>query len=108
MIPFLQIYLKIHYYYKHLFHQKELLNNYVSSVNDNGIELKIYLNEEIGRIKDELLNIKKSENFDSDIKEKLGKVYNVLDETKNKQIDTETLEVVLSAQQLLEDIQNDD
>ena len=88
--------------------QKELLNNYVSAVNDNGIELKIYLNEEIGRIKDKLASIKESENFDSDIKGKLEKVYNVLDETKSKQIDTETLEIVLSAQQLLEDIKDDD
>ena len=87
--------------------QKELLSSYVSSVNDNGVELKIYLNEEIGRIKEKLEEAKKSQTFDSDIKDKLGRVYNVLDETKNKEIDTDTLELVLSAQQLLEDIKDD-
>ena len=87
--------------------QKTLLVNYISSFDDNGIDLKIYLNEEISRLKTALENIKQ-ENSDPDLKEKLGKVYNILDETKNKEIDTNTLEIVLSTQQLLEDIENDD
>lgn len=87
--------------------QKELLGNYISSFQDNGIDLKIYLNEEIGRLKESLSRIKE-ENSDSVLKEKIGKVYNILDKTKNKDIDTETLEIVLSTQQLLEDLENDD
>ena len=87
--------------------QKELLGNYISSFQDNGIDLKIYLNEEIGRLKESLARIKQ-ENSDSVLKEKIGKVYNVLDNTKNKDIDTKTLEIVLSTQQLLEDLENDD
>ena len=57
--------------------------------------------------KEKLEEVKNSQTFDSDIKDKFGRVYNVLDETKNKEIDTETLELVLSAQQLLEDIEDD-
>lgn len=87
--------------------QKRLLVNYISSFEDNGIDLKIYLNEEIGRLKKQLNNLKES-NFDEELKDKLNKVYSVLDETKNKEVDTETLEIVLSTQQLLEDIENDD
>ena len=87
--------------------QKTLLNTYVSSFEDNGVDLKVYLNEEIGRIKDKLVEIKQ-ENKDSNLKEKLEKVYNILDKTKTKQIDTETLEVVLSTQQLLEELENGD
>lgn len=87
--------------------QKALLGNYISSFQDNGIDLKVYLNEEIGRLKDKLTIIKE-ENQDSDLKEKIGRVYTILDETKNKDIDTETLEIVLSTQQLLEDLENDD
>ena len=87
--------------------QKTLLNNYISSFDDNGIELKIYLNEEIGRLKKDLSSLKE-ENTDPALKEKFEKVYNILDETKNKEIDTETLEIVLTTQQLLEDIQDDD
>ena len=87
--------------------QKQLLVNYISSFEDNGIDLKIYLNEEIGRLKQQLSDLKES-GFDEDLKDKLSKVYSVLDETKNKEVDTETLEIVLSTQQLLEDIENDD
>jgi len=85
--------------------QKALLGNYITSFNDNGIELKIYLNEEIGRLKSRLMDIKEEQGSDSSLKEKIGKVYNILDETKTKDIDTETLEIVLSTQQLLEDIE---
>ena len=86
--------------------QKQLLVNYISSFEDNGIDLKIYLNEEIGRLKQQLSDLKGS-GFDEDLKDKLNKVYSILDETKNKEVDTETLEIVLSTQQLLEDIEND-
>lgn len=87
--------------------QKQLLGNYVSSFQDNGINLKLYLNEEIGRLKEKLIEIKEN-NADSILKEKIGRVYTILDETKDKDIDTETLEIVLSTQQLLDDIENDD
>ena len=87
--------------------QKTLLSTYVSSFENNGVDLKIYLNEEIGRIKGRLVEIKE-ENNNSELKEKLEKVYNILDETKTKEIDTSTLEVVLSTQQLLEELENGD
>lgn len=88
--------------------QKVLLNTYISSFADNEVELKIYLNEEIGRLKTRLNSLQSQDNLENDIKEKIGKVYNVLDESKNREIDTETLEMVLNTQQLLEDIENDD
>lgn len=88
--------------------QKSLLSNYISSFNDNGVELKVYLNEEIGRLKEELTSIKSKSDNDSDLKEKITRVYTILDETKSKEIDTETLEIVLSTQQLLEEISYDD
>ena len=82
-------------------------NNYISSFDDNQVELKIYLNEEIGRIKDKLSEITESQqDIDSDIKQKIQKVYAVLDETKNREIDTETLEIVLTTQQILEEFEN--
>ena len=87
--------------------QKTLLSTYVSSFQDNGVDLKIYLNEEIGRIKGKLSELK-NENQDSNLKEKIEKVYNILDNTKTREIDTETLEIVLSTQQLLEDLENGD
>ena len=82
--------------------QKSLLTKYISSFSDNALELKVYLNEEIGRIKERLTELGKKDTF----KEKIDKVYDIIDNTKNKAIDTETLEVVLNAQQLIEEISN--
>ena len=87
--------------------QKRLLGSYISSFSDNGIELKVYLNEEIGRLKQSLNTLKQDQSkSDSDLKEKITKVYTILDDTRNKEIDTETIEIVLNAQQLLEEIEN--
>ena len=64
------------------------------------------MNEEIGRLKQELEASKKTRSItkQKDLKEKIDQVYNVLDKTKNKEIDTETLEIVLNTQQLVRDI----
>ena len=90
--------------------QKNLLSNYISSFVDNGIELKLYLNEEIARLKEGLQKAKNISEISSDeiLKKKLEEVYNVLDNTKNKQIDTETVEIVLNTQQLLEELESND
>jgi hypothetical protein len=91
--------------------QKTLLTKYISSFSDNELDLKIYLNEEIGRIKEVLLSLpeeqKKLQN--ENFKEKINKIYGIIDGVKNKAIDTEILEMVLNAQQLIEEInENDD
>tara|TARA_Y100000114_G_scaffold132437_1_gene131191 strand:+ start:615 stop:1454 length:840 start_codon:yes stop_codon:yes gene_type:complete len=88
--------------------QKSLLGNYISSFVDNGIELKVYLNEEIGRLKEGLIKAKNIKEISSDekLKEKIEEVYNILDNTKNNEIDTETVEIVLNTQQLLEELEN--
>lgn len=87
--------------------QKELLNSYIISFGDNQLQFKTYLNEEIGRLKNKLKTFKLSNVsiLNEDLKQKIEKVYNVLDQTKNKKIDTETVEIVLSTQQLLEEIE---
>jgi len=89
--------------------QKQLLSHYISSFSDNGLELKVYMNEEISRLKTELLGKKEEVSVSSDkvLKEKFEKVYTILDQTKTREIDTETLEIVLNTQQLLEDMEDD-
>ena len=84
--------------------QKQLLGNYISSFADNGLSLKTYLNEEIGRLKKEVMKIKKNET-NPEITEKVTRVYDILENIKKKKIDTETLEIVLNTQHLLEEIQ---
>ena len=88
--------------------QKILLNNYISSFSDNGIELKVYLNEEVGRLKDRLTKLKSDSTMEENFKEKIQKVYNILDDCKNRELDTEMLEMILNTQQLLEEVENDD
>jgi len=90
--------------------QKNLLGHYISSFADNGLELKVFLNEEIGRLKTELQSSKNKNNIQSNemLKEKIEKVYNILDNTKNKEVDVETLEVILNAQQLIEEMEENE
>tara|TARA_R110001592_G_scaffold287355_1_gene556098 strand:+ start:4463 stop:5290 length:828 start_codon:yes stop_codon:yes gene_type:complete len=89
--------------------QKNLLGRYISSFADNGVELKVYLNEEIGRLKESLEHARNNPSTtDTELKNRLDKVYTILNETKNKEIDTETLELVLSTQGLLEEIDSHD
>lgn len=90
--------------------QKSLLGKYISSFADNGLDLKLYLNEEIGRLKAGLQSIKEDSSAFEDVslKEKISRVYNTLDNSKNKEIDTETLELVLNTQSLLEEIESYD
>jgi len=90
--------------------QQTLLNHYVSSFSDNEIELKVYLNEEVGRLK---TSIKKSMlenntiNTDKVLKEKLENVYSILDSFQEKKIDTDLLETVLRTQELVEELETD-
>tara|TARA_R110001592_G_scaffold61696_1_gene188498 strand:+ start:3622 stop:4452 length:831 start_codon:yes stop_codon:yes gene_type:complete len=90
--------------------QRTLLGKYISSFGDNDLELKVYLNEEIGRLKEELGFVKNGLVLveDERLSEKVDQVYEILDQTKNREIDTETLEVVLNTQSLLEEIEEDD
>ena len=87
--------------------QKQLLGHYISSFSDNGLELKTYLNEEIGRLKDKLQKAQDNEESSAD-SEKISKIYKILENSKNKPIDTETLEIVLQTQELLEEMGNVD
>ena len=87
--------------------QKSLLNKYISSFSDNNIDLKIFLNEELGRVKSDILKLKEDK-VEESLKVKLEEIYQILDKTKEKEIDTETIEIVLNAQQLLEEIEKND
>lgn len=91
-------------------HQNNLLGHFISSFVDNGIELKIYLNEEISRLKESLKDIKENKAFkdNENLKSKAQKVYNILEGIKEKELDTETIELVLNTQQLVQDLEEHD
>jgi len=90
--------------------QRSLLQKYISSFSDNGIELKYYLNEEVSTLKDQLLECKSDEDIisDNDLKIKIDKVYSILESYKEKEVDLDLIEVVLKTQDLLEEISEDD
>ena len=90
--------------------QKELLTKYISSFSDNGIEMKYYLNEEIGSLKQKLKECKNTPEIseDNSLKDKIDKVYSILESYKQKEIDTDLIELVLKTQELVEEIEAND
>lgn len=90
--------------------QKKLLSKYIASFSDNGIELKYYLNEEIGNLKSKLEDCKKDSDIvgDETLKQKIDQVYSILESYKQKEIDTDLIELVLKTQELVEEIEKDD
>lgn len=90
--------------------QRELLSHYITSFADNGLELKIFLNEEVGRLKEELKAAMEKDFIknDSTLAEKTQQVYDILHNCADKEIDTQIVETVLKTQELLKEINEDD
>lgn len=85
--------------------QQTLLSKYVSSFKDNGLDLKIYLNDELGRIKD-LLGEQKNIVGD-ELKQKVDSVLSLIDGYKGQMINESMLKQVLKIQELAKEIQTD-
>ncbi len=86
--------------------QKELLARYITSFVDNALELKIYLNDEIGRLKEELTQAKKIEEIKND-REMLNKTNKIIDRLNTfaqQTISEEVLMTVLRTQALVKEI----
>jgi len=86
--------------------QKALLTNYITSFVDNAVELKIYLNEEVARLKAELSEASKKDVIQSDsvLSEKTQKVLQKLENMKQTTIDESVLRTVLSTQKLVREL----
>lgn len=87
--------------------QKDLVSRYIVSFHDNNVGLKIYLNEEVGRLHSTLLDCK-DENYikeDSDMIKKVNRVIGILESFQKKTIDTGLVEDVLRIQQLAHEMQ---
>ena len=80
--------------------QKVLLQKYINSFADNGLELKIFLNEEIGRVREVIVaNVNKNDNF--------GTVLEVIDSFKGQWITSDLLKKILKLQELVGELQSD-
>ena len=90
--------------------QKELLTYYIASFADNALELKVFLNEELSRLKTKLIESKKVEEIknDEDMLRKTNEVIEKLQSFTTAQITEDVLSTVLKTQSLVEEIYNGD
>jgi hypothetical protein len=87
--------------------QKELLTNYLTSFSDNGLSLKIYLNEELERVKDkvrECLDLKEIKQ-DEIMSKNTNKILEKLDTFKQKEFDQQMLGELLKIQHFISEAQ---
>ena len=90
--------------------QKDLITKYVMSFADNGIEFKLFLNEELERIKLSLstaLN-KKEVSADHNMSKKTGLVIEKINNYKQKPVDLEMIKEVLKIQTLIKEINSEE
>jgi hypothetical protein len=87
--------------------QNTLLNNYVLSFSDNGLSLKAFLHEEIGRLRNAVNGgIQKEEiSNDNDMTNKANQVIDMLNSFSKKKVDSAMLENVLKVQSLVREIE---
>ena len=79
--------------------QKELLAKYVLSLDDNGLSFKLHLNEEIGRLKQEL-----AKHFGSEHSEQIKEIHEILEGYRRSDISNDMIETVLTTQQIIHEI----
>jgi len=89
--------------------QKELLTYYISSFADNALELKIFLNEEITRLKTQLEEAKNIEEIknDSEMLEKTERIIERLNKFSKQSVDDNLLLTVMKTQSLVKEIYTD-
>ena len=86
--------------------QKELLNRYILSFSDNGIDVKIYLNEEISRLQSELVSALGTKEIQSDtnMQESVNSVLSMIEEFKTTPVNKALVEKVLKIQNVVHEI----
>tara|TARA_Y100000034_G_scaffold63798_1_gene77104 strand:- start:894 stop:1730 length:837 start_codon:yes stop_codon:yes gene_type:complete len=89
--------------------QKELLGHYISSFMDNALQLKMFLNEEVERLKRKLKEARSVEEIkgDKNMLDKTNQVIERLDSYSNETISEEVLMTVMRTQALVKEIYND-
>ena len=89
--------------------QQELLRHYISSFADNSLSLKMFLNEEIARLKKAITKASSNHVFkeDADMAAKAQKIVDRLDTYASQEISESVLLTVLKTQQLVQEIHSD-
>ena len=86
--------------------QKALIGKYVTLFGDNSLEFKVYLNEELHRLKEEVKKMADSETIkaDEDMQQKVALVSERMESFKNQPIDDKVIHQVLKIQALAREI----
>ncbi len=86
--------------------QKNLLTHYISSFMDNAVELKMFLNEELKRLKEELGDAAATEMIaaDNDMGSKTTKLIEELETFVSRPIDEQMLTTILKTQNLVKEL----
>jgi len=87
--------------------QKELLNRYILSFSDNGVDVNIYLNEELARLHGVLTDALVSAEIKTDATmiESTKRVISMIDGFRKTPVDKDLIEDVLKIQNLVSEIQ---
>jgi len=88
--------------------QKTLLNKFITSFYNNGIELSTYLNEEVGRLRGGLEESLNNPEFvkDEEMLNNAKGVINLLETYKNKEPDQKMVEEIIKIQELVQEIRS--
>ena len=84
---------------------KQLLSQYIASFNDDSLNLKIYLNEEIGRLKHSLVGSKEAEDSTDALRENISRVLAVLDGFSSSELNEESIQQILKIQTLAKELE---
>ena len=85
--------------------QKELLNHYITSFADDGFELKVYLNEELTRLKSSLSDVDINQSL---VTQKIEGVVDYLESFRRREFTEADLHKVLKTQELARELHTND
>lgn len=91
--------------------QKNLLSKIITSFSDNGIDLKLFLDEEVNRLKGKLSLIVERDNevkSDFSLKEKIVKVRSLLESFQMRAPTSEMFSKILKTQNLIRELETDE
>ncbi len=92
--------------YKHSLREEQrlLLTNYITSFSDNGLSLKVYMNEEVGRLKEKINTLLVNSSFSDDYNQKFNKILNKLEDFSTRKIDETMVKDTFYIQDLLSEV----
>jgi len=87
--------------------QKDLLNRFITSFADEGLELRVYLNEELTRLKKEITSATEA-STEALVTQKLEGVAEYLEEFRKREFTESDLNKVLKTQELVQELRAND